>query len=144
MTGMPPATAASKLRATPFFSASRASSTPCLASSALLAVTTCLPAPSAASTASLATPSSPPISSTNTSIGLGGQRHGIVEPLDAVERDATLLGARARRDAHDLDAAADIAGEPVSVLCQQLQQTRAHRAEAGDAQFQRLIHRAAT
>ena len=42
MIGMPPATAASKLSATPFFSARRASSVPCLASSALLAVTTCL------------------------------------------------------------------------------------------------------
>ena len=44
MTGMPPATAASKLRATPLFSASLASSVPWRASSALLAVTTGLPA----------------------------------------------------------------------------------------------------
>src|SRR5262245_43895137 len=68
MTGMPPATAASKLRATPAVSARPASVLPCLASSALLAVTTCLPASRAASTAFLAMPSSPPISSTNTSM----------------------------------------------------------------------------
>ncbi len=68
MTGMPPAAAASKLRATPAFSASLASSVPWRASSALLAVTTGLPAASAASTAFLGAPSSPPISSTNTSM----------------------------------------------------------------------------
>src|SRR5581483_4710103 len=68
MTGMPPATAASKLSATPRLSASTASSVPWRASSALLAVTTGLPARSAASTAALATPSSPPINSTSTSM----------------------------------------------------------------------------
>ena len=46
--GMAPPTAASKLSATLCFSASAASSPPCRASSALLAVTTALPALSAA------------------------------------------------------------------------------------------------
>jgi hypothetical protein len=45
-----------------------------------------------------------------------------------------------RAYAHDLDAAAGIAGEPGAVLGQELQQPRAHRAEAGDAKFQRSIH----
>ncbi len=42
--GMPPATAASKFSASDLASARRASAAPCIASSALLAVTTCLPA----------------------------------------------------------------------------------------------------
>src|SRR6185437_60749 len=66
--GMAPATAASKLSAPPFFSASVASLKPCLASKALLAVTTDLPDDSAASTAALAGSPAPPISSTNTSM----------------------------------------------------------------------------
>ncbi len=66
--GMPPATEASKASAAPFSSASKASRIPCLASSALLAVTKDLPLPSAASAAASAAPSSPPISSTKRSI----------------------------------------------------------------------------
>src|SRR6478735_6587400 len=66
--GMAPPTAASKLIATLCFSASPASSTPCFASSALLAVTTGLPAFSAALTAASAGLPSPPINSTNASI----------------------------------------------------------------------------
>src|SRR5215213_3216141 len=66
--GMPPATAASKFRATPLRSASAASFTPCAASSALFAVTTDLPDASAVSTARLAGSAAPPISSTNTSM----------------------------------------------------------------------------
>ena len=66
--GMAPPTAASKLSATWCFSASSASLTPCLASSALLAVTTDLPEVSAASTARLAGSPAPPINSTNTSM----------------------------------------------------------------------------
>src|SRR5690348_14421343 len=66
-TGMAPPTAASKLRAARFFSASAASLRPCLASSALLAVTTDLPEASAASIAALAGSPAPPISSTKTS-----------------------------------------------------------------------------
>ena len=43
MIGMPPATAASKATMTPFFCAAAKISVPCEASSALFAVTTCLP-----------------------------------------------------------------------------------------------------
>src|SRR5450759_5107210 len=66
--GMAPPTAASKLSATWCFSASAASLTPCLASSALLAVTTDLPDARAASTALLAGSPAPPINSTKTSM----------------------------------------------------------------------------
>ena len=68
ITGMPPATAASKPSWAPDSSASLARVTPCLASSALLAVTTGRPISSAALTAANAGPSSPPISSTNRSM----------------------------------------------------------------------------
>src|SRR3954447_25121370 len=67
MIGMPPATAASKASATPASSAHLARPKPCLAISALLAVTTCLPRASAVSTTSSATPSAPPINSTTAS-----------------------------------------------------------------------------
>ena len=79
--GAPPITAASNSSGTPCASASAASPAPCSAISALLAVTTGLPASSAASTAARAAPSEPPISSTKMSI-VGGARQGdrIVEP----------------------------------------------------------------
>ena len=54
MIGMPPATEASKATITPFFCAAVKISLPCVASSALLAVTTCLPCRIASSTSSLA------------------------------------------------------------------------------------------
>ncbi|MNN68629.1 hypothetical protein D3C81_1843550 [compost metagenome] len=56
ITGMPPATAASKATMTPFSRALAKISLPCTAISALLAVTTCLPFSMALSTSSRATP----------------------------------------------------------------------------------------
>ena len=56
MMGMPPATAASKATITRIFCAAAKISLPCVASSALLAVTTCLPLAMALSTSSFATP----------------------------------------------------------------------------------------
>src|SRR5215471_4589142 len=67
MTGIAAPTAASKFSAPPCFSAACARRMPCLAISALLAVTTDLPAPSAASTADSAGSPAPPISSTKQS-----------------------------------------------------------------------------
>src|SRR5574341_1939430 len=69
MIGTPPATAASKATITPFFCAAAKISLPCMARSALLAVTTCLPCAIASSTRSLATVV-PPISSTTISTSL--------------------------------------------------------------------------
>src|SRR5437764_12554597 len=68
MTGIAAPTAASKFSAPPWFSAAFASLSPCLASNALLAVTTDLPALSAASTADRAGSPAPPISSTKQSM----------------------------------------------------------------------------
>jgi hypothetical protein len=67
MIGMPPATAASKATVTPRLRAASKISLPCTASSALLAVTTCLPASIACITKVRAMPV-PPISSTTMSI----------------------------------------------------------------------------
>src|SRR5687768_1062148 len=66
MMGTPPATAASNATITPFFCAAAKISLPCVARSALFAVTTCLPCRIASSTRSLATVY-PPISSTTIS-----------------------------------------------------------------------------
>ena len=67
MIGMPPATAASKATMTPFSRAAAKISLPCTASSALFAVTTCLPAAIASMTNVRAMPY-PPINSTTMSI----------------------------------------------------------------------------
>ncbi|GIX25320.1 MAG: hypothetical protein KatS3mg122_2551 [Caldimonas sp.] len=66
MMGMPPATAASKATMTPLSLAAAKISVPCTANSALLAVTTCLPAAMALSTSSRARVV-PPINSTTMS-----------------------------------------------------------------------------
>src|SRR5450756_2434708 len=68
MTGIAAPTAASKLSAPPCFSAALANRNPCLAISALLAVTTDLPDFSAASIADSAGSPEPPISSTKQSM----------------------------------------------------------------------------
>ena len=68
MTGIAAPTAASKFSAPPCFSAAFASRKPCLAISALLAVTTDLPDFSAASIADSAGSPEPPISSTKQSM----------------------------------------------------------------------------
>src|SRR6201994_4915889 len=68
MMGIAAPTAASKFRAPPCFSAALARRTPCLAISALLAVTTDLPALSAVSIADKAGSPAPPINSTKQSI----------------------------------------------------------------------------
>src|SRR3569833_1267106 len=106
--GMPPAAAASNFRVTPFSSASLASARPCLASSALLAVTTCLPLASAVSTSWRAMPSSPPISSTTTSASpVARDKGSSVQPLTVIPlalllsraETATISSLRpARRD----------------------------------------------
>ncbi len=67
MIGTPPATEASYSRFTLFFSANIASSFPCLAIKALLAVITCFLFFNADKTSFLAGPSDPPINSTITS-----------------------------------------------------------------------------
>ncbi len=79
MMGMAAPTAASKFKAPPCFSAACARRTPCLAISALLAVTTDLPDFSAASIADKAGSPAPPTSSTRQSIsGLLASSSGLL------------------------------------------------------------------
>ena len=66
--GIPPPTAASNNKFTPYFSASIERASPCFAIKALLAVTTCLFFFIESKTIFLATPSEPPINSTIISI----------------------------------------------------------------------------
>ena len=90
--GMPPATAASKLSATCLRSASAASSTPCLASSALLAVTTDLPAASAASTARFGRIAGAADQlDEHIDAGIARERDRIVDPAEFLQIDAAVL-----------------------------------------------------
>ena len=91
MIGMPPATAASYDTATPFSAAAVKISLPCNARSALLAVTTCLPAAMASSTRLLAG-SMPPITSTTMSIS--GSLTRSCQSLESVTRSSTMPRAR--------------------------------------------------
>ena len=94
--GMPPATDASKLSAARWRSASVASLWPCAASSALLAVTTGLPAASAASTALLAwIPCSADHFHQNVDAGIGGEVNWIGGPAHFFQIDRTLLASPA-------------------------------------------------
>ena len=84
-----------------------ASRKPCLAISALLAVTTDLPDFSAASIADSAGSPEPPINSTKQSMpGSLASASGFFGPRDAAQIDAALLGLRARGDGDDAHAAA--------------------------------------
>ena len=68
------------------------------------------------------------------------QRHGIVEPGDAARVDAAAFTLRARRDADDLQRTAGALRQALLVKVEQLKQTRADGAKAGDAQGKRLLH----
>ena len=141
MMGMPPATAASKFKATPFFSASRASSVPCFASSALLAVTTCLPALSAGFHGGLggAVVAADQLDE-DVDGRVGREAVGLVEPGDPLDADVALLAARAGAHAGDDDFAANRLRQPRAVGLQKPQQADTHGAEPGNTQSQRLAH----
>src|SRR6266566_2941416 len=110
MTGMPPATAASKASATPAFSASAASRVPCSAINALLAVTTCFLCLSALSITLSATPSAPPISSTTTSIS----GSAAIATASSYQRAADKSTPRSRRRSR-ADTAATTMRRPARV-----------------------------
>ena len=107
ITGIPPATAASKARATPLSSARAARSAPWWARRALLAVTTDLPAWRAASTTALAAPPDPPISSTTQStVSERASATGSSNQSIPVRSRAAVAAAVARRDRRDADVEA--------------------------------------
>src|SRR5438105_6967889 len=110
MTGMPPATAASKASATPAVSASTASRVPWSAISALLAVMTCFLCLSALSMTLSATPSAPPISSTTTSIS----GSAAIAAASSYQRAADKSTPRSRRRSR-ADTAATTMRRPARV-----------------------------
>src|SRR6476660_8296999 len=98
--GMPPATAASKLSATWLRSARAASFTPCLASSALFAVTTDLPFASAVSTARPADQFDEHVDPR-----IARERDRIADPADFLEVDAAVFRLATGGDRDDFDSA---------------------------------------
>ena len=136
--GMAPPTAASKLSATCCFSASAASSTPCLASNALLAVTTDLPAAKRRLDRALGRIAGAADQfDEDIDAGIARERNGIGKPCHLFEIDAAVLAARARADRHDLDRAAAARGKRLALARHLGDQGRADRAQSGDTHFQR-------
>ena len=141
--GIAPPTAASKLSATWFFSASAASATPWRASSALLAVTTDLPAVSAAVTARLRRIARPADQfDEDVDAGIGRERHRVGDPAQLLEVDAALLGARARAHRDDVDRPAAAGEQRLALLGDEPHHGGADRAEPGNTDLQRFGHRA--
>ena len=115
ISGMPPATAASKSRSTPAPSAAWNSSAPAVASSSLLPVITGLPAFIAARISSRAG-SRPPITSTTTSMsGSSTTERASVVSSARVDGRAPGLGEVAHGDAGDLEAQAGAGGDVVAL-----------------------------
>ena len=71
---------------------------------------------------------------------IGRQLHRIVEPGHVVERDATVLAARAGADARHDDGAPERFGEAGAMRLHEAQQAAPHGAEAGNPQSQGLDH----
>ena len=114
ISGMAPATAASKYRSAPAASAASYSSGPCSASSALLAVTTPAPRFSAVSSRSLVG-SMPPITSTTTSMS----SRATTPSASVVSRAAGMSGMTAGpadRDRRQLQRGADPGRQLVGLL----------------------------
>ena len=140
MIGMPPATAPSNATITPFACAAAKISLPCRASSALLAVTTCLPL-AIACRMNVRAGSMPPISSTTMSMSACAS----TTAASAVTIDA---GRTAGQLARALDRALGDPGDPdrppraprdlLLVAAQHGPQAGAHGADAEEAHFQRF------
>ena len=143
MTGMPPPTAASKFSAHAMLLGEPSPArTPCLASSALLAVTTDLPDFSAASIADSAGSPAPPISSTKQSMpGSLRQRQRARRPSRCrADRAARFLRLRARGDGDDAHAAAAARGQRPRLLLRSGGRLGADRAEPRDTHSQGCDH----
>ncbi len=143
MMGMPPATAASKFKATPFFSASRASSVPCLGKQRLVGGDHVLAGPQGRFHSRLGGSILAADQLDEHVDGrIGRQPLGFVEPGDIIEGSFALLVARAGADTSHHDVAADHIGEARPVGLQQAKQATANGAEPGNTQSQWLAHRA--
>ena len=115
---------------------------PCLAISALLAVTTCLPRASAVSTTSSAIPSAPPISSTTASIS----GSAAIAAASSYQRTADRSTPRSRRRSRAETATTTMrrpARRPTGSACRSSSWTvaGADRAEPGNGDLQGWLHR---
>ena len=133
MIGMPPPTLASKAMSTPAASAAAMTSSPWLASSALFAVTTLLPADSESSTTVRATPV-PPMSSMMTSrLGSSMSSCGVGRALLGREAEVGEAVGVAVGEARELDVDARAAREVRAVTAQDLDHAGSDSAEADEA-----------
>ena len=140
ISGMPPATDASKRMSTPAPSAVSNSSRPWVASSSLLAVTTGFPAISA-STMRVRAGSIPPM--TSTTMSTSGSP--TTAPASSVKQRAgsgqvALLGEIAHRDARDLERHAGAGLDHVGVVVDEAHERAAHVATAEDPDPHPLVH----
>ena len=140
MIGMPPATAASNATMTPFSRAAAKISVPCTASSALLAVTTCLPAAIASSTS---------VARDRRCRRSARSTMSISGPAITARASAADLGARRRRrararaevevgDLRDADLAPGAAPDLFLVALQDGERAAADDAGAEQADLDRL------
>ena len=140
ITGTPPATAASYLNGAPAASAAFASARPWVATIALLAVTTARPAASAERVRASAGPSAPP-DHLHHHPRVGGEFGRVVAPGEAVQGHAPVARAVAGGHGDHADRPAGAAVHQLAILRQQAQHARAHRAQARQADGQRVPHR---
>ncbi len=76
----------------------------------------------------------------NRDVGIGGKLYRVVDPAHAVELDAPVLTLAARRYGGHADLPPDALGEPLTMVIEQLEETCADGAKAGDTQGKRLLH----
>ena len=135
MIGMPPATAASNATITPFAEAAAKISLPCCASSALFAVTTCLPFAIAASTSVRAGSEAADQLADDVDVRMLDDDRCIVGQVDVggAARAAARAIERARRDPADADRPSGAAGDLLLVAAEYVPHALADGAEADDA-----------
>ena len=72
--------------------------------------------------------------------GVGGERSGVIPPLDPAERDPAILALVARRDRNHLDRPARPLLEQRCVVAQEREHATADRAQSGNGDTERLSH----
>ena len=141
MIGMPPATAASKLRATPFFSARRRQLGAVFGEQRLVGRHHVLARSKRGLDRCLC---GAVVSADQFDEDINGcvgrKPFGLFEPVHPFDADAALLAARAGAHTGDHDVAPDRLRQPSAVRLQQTQQAGTHGAKTGNTQSQRLAH----
>ena len=142
MIGMPPPTAASKLSATPFFSASSASATPCLREQRLVGGDDRLAGRERRLDRGLGGIAlAADQLDEHVDAGIARERDRIVDPAQLRQIDAAVLGlASARVTATTSIGRPQRAASAVALLRDQPHHRRADRAETGKTHFERRDH----